>query len=1492
MKKRMLRIWNLLLCLCLTAAMAFITMFTLPPITAYAVNDPPSMYAFVNTYEEFVGAVTNTNVTNISVRNDFSLEGNVTIDRPLTIISDSAYTINADTHSLIIANGGDVTLIGNFSLTGASTTVEVSSGGALSILVSYTGTISTTGANGKALYAWGNASVDIRGGTITAPDGAYSVYLDDAKISVTASSALHLGKVYFHFVWTGDDPADLDVLIMNGLPEPVARPITVNVGEEWTVSPSVFEQDSVWLSSYIDSDAELNVGYDGGYLKMSPATPGNFKLILNIATADQSNVDIIVPVSVVSGFAGGSGTSANPWQIETAAELDNVRKYLGDQNSNKFFELINDIDLTDYLSSGGDGYNNGEGWVPIGGESQFDGSPFTGHFNGGGHTISGLYSDSGGNYTGLFGVTSGAAIQNLQLANIDLTGNTVGGLAGYSFNSSLTGCCVTGTVNGESPSGGLVGILYGGSVSDCYAIVDVSAVNSPGGLAGGLSNGGTINNCYAAGTVPITASCPDIGGLVGVTYGGIAVIVNSSYYNCQTSGQSDNDGRGEPKSSSEMVRQATYSGWDFTSVWAINEGVSYPYLQALVPASLPAPPAAVSARIVGDPGDSQYNASTKTLTMTYGDVGASFSAGDVTPADGLVILSSSNEAVADTDWDINGNITIEAEGAGTATISLKSVNGDTLDSITVVVEPIPLLITGDLEVEDKEYDGSANADIAATSTLSLDTAGCINGDAANLTANFAATFSDPDAGQDKAVSLNTSTLTGPAAGNYVLDFDSAPATTATISRKELTIGGSFTAQNKAYDGTTNAAIASNNLTLVGKIGSDDVTLVAVLAFDTPDIATGKAVSLTTDSSLTGAKAGNYTLSFTGAPTYTSGVITDKQATLGGSFTVNNKVYSGDKAATIAVNNLTLAGVLSGDDVSIASVTAEFDSAGVGDGQTVRITGVTLAGANAGNYAVSLTGAPTATADITAKPLTITGSFTVQNRQYNGTVNAVIDTNNLTMNGIIGSDTVSLNASAAFDNANAGTAKPVTLTGSTLAGADAANYILDFTGAPVTAADISKATELQAPASPTLQSKTSTSVTLTPNAEQEFSKDNGTTWQTSNVFTGLTPSTEYSFITRIKDDANHEASPASAALTVRTDAPSSPGGSSSGGGSTSSNGSTSSAGNLEIPTSLLSDPNSGKTLALGNDFANVTIPSDMLDSIPGVAGKKAEISIGQGDKSKLSDDVKVAIGDRPLISLSLLIDGKQTDWSNPDAPATVSIPYKPTADELRNPDGIVVWYIDGSGNPQCVTNGHYDPATGNVTFDVTHFSDYAVVYNPASFNDVKSGAWYFKPVSFIAAREITTGTGDGNFSPGAKLTRGQFLVMLMKAYGIAPNSNLKDNFTDAGNNYYTGYLAEAKRQGISAGVGGNLFAPAREITRQEMFTLLYNALKVIGQLPQGDSGKTLSDFSDADQISLWAKDAMALLTKTGTIAGSGEKINPTGTATRAEMAQVIYHLLTE
>lgn len=126
-------------------------------------------------------------------------------------------------------------------------------------------------------------------------------------------------------------------------------------------------------------------------------------------------------------------------------------------------------------------------------------------------------------------------------------------------------------------------------------------------------------------------------------------------------------------------------------------------------------------------------------------------------------------------------------------------------------------------------------------------------------------------------------------------------------------------------------------------------------------------------------------------------------------------------------------------------------------------------------------------------------------------------------------------------------------------------------------------------------------------------------------------------------------------------------------------------------------------------------------------------------------------------------------------------------------------------------------------------------------------------------------------------------MLMRAYGIEPVIGSQNNFADAGNTYYAGYLAKAKETGISAGIGNNLFVPDKQITRQEMFTLLYNSLKEIEQLPEENSSKKLADFSDTGQIASWSQESMTSLVKNGIVSGDDDKLTLIGTVTGAETA---------
>jgi len=328
--------------------------------------------------------------------------------------------------------------------------------------------------------------------------------------------------------------------------------------------------------------------------------------------------------------------------------------------------------------------------------------------------------------------------------------------------------------------------------------------------------------------------------------------------------------------------------------------------------------------------------------------------------------------------------------------------------------------------------------------------------------------------------------------------------------------------------------------------------------------------------------------------------------------------------------------------------------------------------------------------------------------------------------------------------------------------------------------------------------------------------------------------------------------------------------------------------ISIPKEAIDILAEGKVriVEVSNPIATIVLDEEAISTICSQSTGDVEINSVKVEPSTLSDDIKARVGDRPVYDFSVK-SGNRT-ISEFGGNVAVTVPYTLKAGE--DPNALVIYFINDRGELEMVRNCVYNPSTGTISFRTTHFSMYAVGYNKVTFKDVTPNSWYYDAVTFIAARKITEGTGNGNYGPADLLTRGQFIVMVMKAYGLEPDAEPKDNFADAGNTYYTGYLASAKRLGISAGIGNNLFGPELKITRQEMFALLYNILKLIDELPHGTSGKTVYEFSDASSLASWGKDAMTLFVETGVIKGDGNKLNPEDNANRAEMAQILYTLL--
>jgi hypothetical protein len=252
----------------------------------------------------------------------------------------------------------------------------------------------------------------------------------------------------------------------------------------------------------------------------------------------------VVSHAATPEFEGGSGTAEDPWKIATAAQLDNVRNGVFIDQSDKHFILVDNIYLNEPL------YNEGAGWLPIG--SWYDNTQFQGSFDGNGKIIYGLTINRPDTTDiGLFGYAVLADIKNVSLIGVDIIGNDY--------------------------TGSLIGTNYGSDVSNSYAQGSLVATYSIGGLIGDNTLG-NLTNTYAA--VSVSGSSL-VGGLVGSN--GSATITNS-YYNSEIAGLSDT-GKGEPRSTADMTYPYngtnTYIGWDFDSVWDIQDGVNsgYPFLR-------------------------------------------------------------------------------------------------------------------------------------------------------------------------------------------------------------------------------------------------------------------------------------------------------------------------------------------------------------------------------------------------------------------------------------------------------------------------------------------------------------------------------------------------------------------------------------------------------------------------------------------------------------------------------------------------------------------------------------------------------------------------------------------------------------------------------------------------------------------------------------------------------------------------------------------------
>jgi hypothetical protein len=398
---------------------------------------------------------------------------------------------------------------------------------------------------------------------------------------------------------------------------------------------------------------------------------------------------------------------------------------------------------------------------------------------------------------------------------------------------------------------------------------------------------------------------------------------------------------------------------------------------------------------------------TATLTGTA-TIGSPLSGDNVYLTPGPITGVFANKNVGNKIQVILSSNTLSGADAGNYILQQPVMNAN--------ITPKPLTFTGTPLASNKVYDGNT---IATINGMTVN--GLVSGDAASLVG----TFSTPNVGTGLNVSL---ALTGKDAPNYSY---SLPGLTANITPRSLTFTGTPVASSRVYDGTRIATVTGITIDSTGLVAGDvnDITVSGLFA--DKNVGTGKSVTL----ALSGLKASNYTLPVSGL---TADITKATIANVTG-ITASNKTYDTTTAATLATGGAAFTGMIAGDVLTVGSATGTFGNKNAGTGKTVSISGITLGGADAGNYTLTSSTAST-TANITPANITVTG-VTAANKVYDATTAATLGgTAKITA---LGSDVVNLGGSGigVFANKNAGNGKVVNVSGYTISGADAGNYTL-------------------------------------------------------------------------------------------------------------------------------------------------------------------------------------------------------------------------------------------------------------------------------------------------------------------------------------------------------------------------------------------------------------------------------------------------------------------
>ena len=165
------------------------------------------------------------------------------------------------------------------------------------------------------------------------------------------------------------------------------------------------------------------------------------------------------------------------------------------------------------------------------------------------------------------------------------------------------------------------------------------------------------------------------------------------------------------------------------------------------------------------------------------------------------------------------------------------------------------------------------------------------------------------------------------------------------------------------------------------------------------------------------------------------------------------------------------------------------------------------------------------------------------------------------------------------------------------------------------------------------------------------------------------------------------------------------------------------------------------------------------------------------------------------------------------------------------------------------------------------------------------------VAFLYDNGVTSGISSTQYGPALPISRGDFAVMIYRAFGLTPSSS-SGRFNDVPSNvYYAQAVNTLASMGIVSGVGNNAYLPTAPITRQDAICIVQRAARAIGWSANDGYASVLNSYSDGGSVGGYAKGAMSYAVQRGYLPLSNGQLAPNGALTRVDMAQILHRVLT-